>query len=70
MSNIDNFTDIHCHIMPRLDDDAEKVEETEKKLRTAYKEECDNPISLYYGNVIFCRTGIADLLEKRTEYNT
>ena len=38
MSNKDNFTDIHCHILPRLDDGAEKVEESEKMLRTAYKE--------------------------------
>lgn len=98
MFEIDEFTDIHCHILPGLDDGAENFEEAENMLRTAYIEgirriiatphnyatrksasaekirecvqwmnmyaqECNIPISLYYGNEIYYRSGIADLLE-------
>ena len=99
MFEIDEFTDIHCHILPGLDDGAENFEEAENMLRTAYIEgirriiatphnyatrksasaekirecvqwmnmyakECNIPISLYYGNEVYYRSGIADLLEK------
>ena len=99
MSEKDEFTDIHCHILPGLDDGADNFEEAENMLRTAYEEgirriiatphnyatrksasaerirecvqsmnmyakECNIPISLYNGNEIYYRTGIADLLEK------
>ena len=94
-----DFTDIHCHILPALDDGAGDFEEAEKMLLTAheegicrmiatphyyasrrsasaesirecalwltmYAEKCGIPISLYYGNEIYYRNGVADLLEK------
>ena len=94
-----DFTDIHCHILPALDDGAGDFKEAEKMLLTAYEEgicriiatphnyaskksastesikecvlrltryaeRCGIPISLYYGNEIYYRNGIADLLEK------
>lgn len=93
------FWDIHCHILPELDDGARNFEETKDMLQTAYEEgirriiatphyfatrksagaeqiresverinqflkERDIPISIYCGNEIFYRTGIADLLEE------
>lgn len=99
MPEKDEFTDIHCHILPGLDDGAGNFEEAENMLRTAYIEgirriiatphnyvtrksasvekirecvqwmnmyaqECNIPISLYNGNEIYYRSGIADLLEK------
>lgn len=99
MFEIDELTDIHCHILPGLDDGARNTEETDSMLRTAYEEgihriiatphyfatrksasaeriiECVEqinmyaqesgiPISLYYGNEVYYRSGIADLLEK------
>lgn len=99
MTEKGNFTDIHCHILPGLDDGARNIEETASMLRTAYEEgihrmiatphcfatrksasaerirecveqmnsyakECGIPISLYYGNEVYYRSGIADLLEK------
>ena len=99
MSFEGDFTDIHCHILPGLDDGARNFEEAESMLRTAFEEgsrriiatphccatrkragageirecverlhvfaqECGIPISLYYGNEIYYRTGVADLLEQ------
>lgn len=99
MSEKSEFTDIHCHILPGLDDGACSFDEAESMLRTAFEEgirriiatphnyatrksasagsikecvqrmnlyakECNIPISLYYGNEVYYRSGIADLLEK------
>lgn len=99
MSFEGDFTDIHCHILPGLDDGASSFDEAENMLRIAYEEgirriiatphnyatrksagaesikecvqwmnlyaqECNIPISLYYGNEVYYRSGIADLLEK------
>ena len=99
MSEKSEFTDIHCHILPGLDDGASNFDEAKSMLRTAFEEgiqriiatphnyaslksasvksirecvqqmnqcvkECGIPISLYYGNEVYYRSGIADLLEK------
>lgn len=99
MSFEGDFTDIHCHILPALDDGATDFDEAGEMLQTAYKEgirriivtphnhatrksasvesitecvfwmnlyaeKCGIPITLYNGNEIYYRTGIADSLEK------
>ena len=93
------FTDIHCHILPKVDDGSGSLEESLDMLRTAMDEgigtiiatphnyashrsvtadkvrdtvnklngfakEHNIPISIYGGNEIYYRTGIADLLEE------
>ena len=95
----DGFWDIHCHILPGLDDGARNFKESEAMLQTAYEEgirriiatphyfatrksagveqiresaerinqflkEKEIPISIYCGNEIYYRTGVAELLEK------
>ncbi len=99
MSEKGEFIDIHCHILPGLDDGAGDFKEAENMLHTAceegirriiatphnyatrksasaesirecvqwmnmYAQESNIPISLYYGNEVYYRSGIADLLEK------
>lgn len=92
------LTDIHCHILPKVDDGSGSMEESLDMLQTALDEgigaiiatphnyasrrsvsadtvrdavrrlsevvmEHDIPISIYCGNEIYYRSGIADLLE-------
>jgi protein-tyrosine phosphatase len=36
--NLNRFTDVHCHILPGVDDGAKNMQQTEEMLRFAYRE--------------------------------
>ena len=95
-----NFIDVHCHILPGLDDGAKDIEQAKEMFMTAYEEgirtiiatphnyasrrsvstqtiidtcrqmkeylaEWELPVSLYVGNEIYYRSGVAELLEEK-----